>query len=360
MGNGVDNDRTPFYPASYDVRSVIAVAASDGEDRLAGFSNYGDQSVDLLAPGVGIRSTVPGGGYQSANGTSMASPHVAGTAALIWSALSEATVDEVREALLSTDSVDPVPEAPDLVSTGGRLNAGKAINANVFAPSARVIAKETITRSGGTSTEFTVEYSHRDKIDVSSLGNDDLIVTRQWGAADQFPARYKPGSAIPSEDAETITAIYIVEITRWHVGRVDFGDYLISTIAGSVVTGSGDDSIEARHVGSFSVHIDDDPSVIYVNTFTDSLESMSFLDAIIEANGAGAPRTIILDSGNFVIDIPVAADPMSTFPNATTEFCGATDPTTMWSDQDSGDFDITGTINIVGNHANLTDFIHMR
>ena len=97
------------------------------------------------------------------------------------------------------------------------------------------------------------------------------------------------------------------------------------------------------------------PSVIYVNTFTDSLESMSFRDAIIEANGAGAPRTIILDSGNFVIDIPVAADPMSTFPNATTEFCGATDPTTMWSDQDSGDFDITGTINIVGNHANLTE-----
>ncbi len=131
LGQGVDNDRTPFYPASYDVPNVIAVAAADANDRLATFSNYGKTSVDILAPGVGIRSTVPGGGYQSANGTSMAAPHVSGTAALIWSALPESTVDEVKQAILI--SAEPITES-NIVATNGRLNAVAAINAEVFAP----------------------------------------------------------------------------------------------------------------------------------------------------------------------------------------------------------------------------------
>lgn len=182
LGNGVDNDRTPFYPVSYESPNVIAVAASDASDNLATFSNYGKTSVDLFAPGVGIRSTIPGGGYASANGTSMASPHVAGTAALIWAAFPKATIDEVTQAILST--VTPVAAAANLVSTGGRLNANAAINADVFAPAARMISKQDITTAGGTSTEFTVEYSHRSGIDTTTLGDDDLIVTRQWGPAD--------------------------------------------------------------------------------------------------------------------------------------------------------------------------------
>lgn len=68
------------YPATYD--SVIAVSATDNNNNLATFSNVGS-SVELAAPGVSIYSTIPGGGFASYNGTSMASPHVAGTAALI-------------------------------------------------------------------------------------------------------------------------------------------------------------------------------------------------------------------------------------------------------------------------------------
>ncbi len=211
LGNGVDNDRTPFYPASYDSPNVIAVAASDSQDRVASFSNFGVESVDVLAPGIGIRSTLPGGGYGSANGTSMASPHVAGTAALIWSAFPEATLDEVRQAIVST--VDPVTRGDEIVSTGGRLNVAQAINANVFAPAARVIARETITRStttsGETTTEFTVEYSHRNGIDITTIGNDDLIVTRQWGPAVEIPVTLKPNSITPTADG--VSATYIVD-----------------------------------------------------------------------------------------------------------------------------------------------------
>ena len=80
---------------------MVCVAASDNRDRLAPFSNYGSQSVHLAAPGVGIASTWPGGGYSWASGTSMATPHVSGTAALLWAADPGASVSQVKAALLA-------------------------------------------------------------------------------------------------------------------------------------------------------------------------------------------------------------------------------------------------------------------
>ena len=83
---GDDNDTVPYYPASYDCANIIAVAASDAADALTEFSNYGAASVDLVAPGIDIWSTVPTAmvpaGYAFKKGTSMAAPHVTGTIAL--------------------------------------------------------------------------------------------------------------------------------------------------------------------------------------------------------------------------------------------------------------------------------------
>jgi len=59
--DGTDNDANPFYPAGYDLDNILSVAASDDNDELASFSNYGAGTVDLAAPGVGILSTVPAG-----------------------------------------------------------------------------------------------------------------------------------------------------------------------------------------------------------------------------------------------------------------------------------------------------------
>lgn len=99
-----DNDEEPSFPANYDVPNVISVAAVDRNGNLADFSNFGTETVDLAAPGVRIFSTTAGSDsdFGSLDGTSMATPHVAGVAALLKSEFPEATIFELRTRLLDT------------------------------------------------------------------------------------------------------------------------------------------------------------------------------------------------------------------------------------------------------------------
>ena len=120
-----NNDRNPHFPSSYNVPNVISVAALDRHDQLAKFSNYGVKSVAIAAPGVDILSTWLGNEYEEKSGTSMATPVVAGVAALIVSENPRISVDQLRKRLL--DSVDPLPQLRDRVATGGRINAAKAV-----------------------------------------------------------------------------------------------------------------------------------------------------------------------------------------------------------------------------------------
>ena len=123
--NGGDNDALPRYPSSYAFENIISVAGSDTADNLLGFSNYGATSVDLAAPGAGILSTLPGGGYGAISGTSMAAPHVTGTVALMAAVRPNATAAQIRSAVLG--SVDRVTTLAGKVATGGRLNAFAAL-----------------------------------------------------------------------------------------------------------------------------------------------------------------------------------------------------------------------------------------
>jgi subtilisin family serine protease len=123
--NGWDNDVSPFYPACYPWSNIITVAATDRRDARASFSQYGNLTVDLAAPGVDILSTTPNAGYSLNSGTSMAAPHVTGVAALLWSTWPDASWQDVREAILN--GTDAIPAMSGITVTGGRLNARKAL-----------------------------------------------------------------------------------------------------------------------------------------------------------------------------------------------------------------------------------------
>jgi uncharacterized membrane protein len=125
--DGMDNDVEPFDPASYEIASIISVASSGPTDRRSFFSNYGATSVDIAAPGQDILSTYPGNAYELLSGTSMATPVVAGAAALLASMDPTLTPGDIKSLLM--DNVDQLSRWNGVVVSGGRLNVFKAAEA---------------------------------------------------------------------------------------------------------------------------------------------------------------------------------------------------------------------------------------
>jgi thermitase len=132
-GNDSQNaDNIPHFPAGYQLPNVIAVAATTNLDALAGFSTFGKRTVHIAAPGHQIYSSIPGGRYDSFSGTSMAAPHVAGAAALLWGTDTSMDAATVKDRLLR--SRDYVGSLSRKVASSGRLNVYNAIN-GIYPPS---------------------------------------------------------------------------------------------------------------------------------------------------------------------------------------------------------------------------------
>ena len=161
--SSVNTDTTANYPsnlstmagAGYD--AVVSVASLTSSGALSSFSNYGAATVDLAAPGSSIYSTLPGGGYGTYSGTSMATPHVTGAVALYASANPTASAAQIKTALLA--STDSTASVNGLTVTGGRLDVG-----NLLTPSLQpldIAGGASTTASLGTVTpqSSTIEVS---------------------------------------------------------------------------------------------------------------------------------------------------------------------------------------------------------
>lgn len=136
---GTNNDTTPHYPSNYSNSNVISVAATDDRDALASFSNFGASTVDLAAPGVNILSTLPGSRYAPYSGTSMATPHVTGVAALLKS--QNPALDDGQMKTYILQSAEKKNSLETKVASGGRLDAVAALDPQVTTDS----SKPTVT-----------------------------------------------------------------------------------------------------------------------------------------------------------------------------------------------------------------------
>ena len=169
---GDNNDTTPSYPASFGFDNILAVAATTSNDALTSYSNYGASSVDLAAPGAGIRSTYPGNGYYTMGGTSMATPFVTGAVALVKSAHPTWTYSQIIHQILT--SVDKLSGLSGKVASGGRLNLAKAVGvstADTTGP--RVSALDSNGASTGPVSSVRLTFS--EAINPATFTTADIV-----------------------------------------------------------------------------------------------------------------------------------------------------------------------------------------
>jgi len=179
-----------LYPAAYG--SVISVAATDTNDRLASFSSLG---AEISAPGVGITSTVPGGGYATWSGTSMASPHVAATAALMIANHQANIRDSLHKSALDLGA----PGTDGLFGYGLVNAKTAALGEDTLAPIVTIISPENnATVTGNVTINFTVQDENILK-STKLLINDSL--KQEWTAT---PSAYSWDTTNLSEGAYTI------------------------------------------------------------------------------------------------------------------------------------------------------------
>ena len=261
--SGLDNDVVPFYPASYPSDNIVAVANTNNLDELnLSLSNYGPRSVDLGAPGTHLLGLGLGAGYRYGNGTSSATPHVAGVAALLRQMRPEATVADLKHWIL--DNVDPLPTLAGRCVSGGRLNAYAALRAAVIQPTLLVPPTSATTGTGArvvfsvlATSPTALRYQwRRDGVDLAGATAAELVLSGVSSAdAGSYTVVVRNGSGgaiVTAPAALTVNAqaytppgSTLVNLsTRAQVGTG--GNILI---AGFVIGGSGSKQVLVRAVG---------------------------------------------------------------------------------------------------------------
>lgn len=177
-GNGLDNDISPTYPASYDLDNIISVANIDCTGELHSSSNYGVTSVDIAAPGTSIWSTIAKHDYGYFTGTSMATPMVTGVLAMIESNYSGITPMQAKTILLST--ARPLPSLSGYVATGGIPDAYAALSIDLKQQNLIDTQAPQIT----TSLQ-RIPKSNDKSLNIQILDTQDLVPQLRYSLGDQ-------------------------------------------------------------------------------------------------------------------------------------------------------------------------------
>jgi subtilisin family serine protease len=198
-----NNDAVDSYPANYNIPNVISVASNDQNDNLSSFSNYGRTKVHLSAPGSSILSCRPNNLYQSLSGTSMATPHVAGAAALVTAHFPGITTNQTKVRVLG--GVDRKAAYTNRVATGGRLNV-----ANSLSTSPLIGGTTALGNTPNTTGPYVVSTQIVDDTPgvsgmlhwvINNATSDSMALTAQGGESFQ--------GQIPGQPLDTNISYYI-------------------------------------------------------------------------------------------------------------------------------------------------------
>ena len=218
-GNSSQNtDINPAYPASYNLANIISVASTTRTDSLSSFSNYGLTSVDLGAPGSDIYSTTPNNTYSTYSGTSMASPHVTGAAALLWSQNPTWTAQQVKNTLMQTG--DSISALAGKTVSGKRLNVYNALVSSSV-PSVTVdVSPTTVQEDGATdlvytftrtnlnlSSPLTVNFGASGIANAAPVGSDPADYSVITNSSVTFNPTTKLGTVTFAANATTATVV---------------------------------------------------------------------------------------------------------------------------------------------------------
>jgi subtilisin family serine protease len=182
-----NNDANPFYPASYTSNNVLSVAAVDRFGNKAWFSNYGATSVDISAPGVDILSTVPGNAYAYFSGTSMASPHAAGVAALAASDDPALLSDPVALKNHVMDTGKPVSAMAGITVTGDMVDAEAAVGGGGETTPPRVTSTVPKATATGVARGVNITATFSEDMDAGTI-NGTTFKLFKAGTTNLIPA----------------------------------------------------------------------------------------------------------------------------------------------------------------------------
>lgn len=305
--DAVDNDQNPSYPSNYEHESVLSVASTDRNDEMSDFSQWGETSVDLGAPGSAILSTVPGNGYASYSGTSMATPHVAGAAALVLSINPDLKTNELKQLLM--DSGDDNAQLQGKTVSGKRLNVNQALEQADPTPSFKLsVTPSSQQITAGETASYTFE--------IGSIAQWDGVVDLEL-IGDLAGASLSTNSAIPGDSV--VLTIPTQESTQWgsysftvnatsgELAKQKSVDLLVNPVGLNDFTYTNDTPIaipDSDTAGVDSVITINDPLTVFATQASVDITHTYIGDLIVTLTSpAGTSSTLHSQSGGGADDI---------------------------------------------------------